>query len=233
MRRFWTRVQVEPLAGGLGLQLDDRPILTPSKARLIVPTRKLAEAIAAEWRGVGARVVPRAMPFTRAANAAVDRVAPSPAPLAQGIAEYGRHDLLCYRAATPPELLERQRQGWDPLLDWAATALNAPLHVTTGITPIPQPKASLAALATRTALCDPFALTALGEMVSLSGSLILGLAVIEARLLPEAAWAVAQIDDGFQTERWGADDEAQAAARLRRTDFLQAFAFWRTLQGAP
>lgn len=228
-RRFWDAVAVEPAGAGFGVTLDGRPLRTPAQAALELPTRALAEAVAAEWRAVEADVRPEGMFYTRAANAAIDRVAPAPGPVADAIAAYGASDLVCYRAGGPPALVRRQAEGWDPLLDWSATALGAPLTTIEGLMPRDQSPESLAALREAVAAEDAFGLTALHELVVLSGSLLIGLAVARGRLAPEAAWNLACIDEAWQAEQWGRDEEAEAAAARRRADFLRAAAMCEML----
>ena len=176
-KRFWTGVSVVEAPGGFGLRLDERPLRTPAKAELVVPTLALGRAIAAEWAAIEGEVVPEALPFTRAANVALDRVAVDPAPVVDHVAAYGESDLLCYRADGPAGLVARQAAAWDPPLAWAAERLGAPLAPTIGVAHRAQDPASLAALRVAVAAHDPFGLTALHELVTLSGSLVLGLAV--------------------------------------------------------
>jgi chaperone required for assembly of F1-ATPase len=222
-RRFWTEVAVErDPGGGWDVRLDRRPLRTPAGASLRVPTRALGEAIAAEWRAVEGALRPETVPLTRAANVAIDRIAPAPGPVVDAIAAYGDGDLLCYRAHGPAALRLRQAEGWDPPLGWAATALGAPLRVVAGVAHRPQPPASLAALRAAVAAEGPFALAALHELVVLSGSLVLALATRRGALDPEAAWALSRLDETWQAEHWGADPEAEAAAAARRADFLRA-----------
>ena len=166
-KRFWTEVHVAETPGGLGVRLDARVLRTPAKAELVVPTRALAEAIAAEWRAVEGEIRPEAMPFTRAANVAVDRIAADPGPLVAHLASYGETDLLCYRAEAPVGLRARQAAAWDPALAWAARDLGAPLAVTEGVAHRAQDPASLAALHAAVGAHDAFALTALSELVTL------------------------------------------------------------------
>lgn len=225
-RRFWTTVGVEAGEGGFCLRLDARPVLTPARTELRLPSRAMAEAVAAEWMAAGDVVDPLAMPVTRSANAAIDKVAPQFGEVAGLIAAYGGSDLLCYRASAPAELVARQAAGWDPLLDWAAQALDAPLRVTTGIAPVPQPASSLAPLAGRVRALTPFGLTALHDLVSLSGSLVLGLAATEGHLPPKTLWSLSRIDEDWQARLWGRDPEAEALAARRQADFLHAFRFW-------
>lgn len=231
-RRFWTEARAEPEEGGRWVvRLDARLLRTPARAPLLLPSAALASAIAAEWAAQGERVEPRTMPLTRAANAAIDRVAPDPAPVIEEIAGWGAADLLCYRAAAPVELARRQAAAWDPFLDWAA-GFGARLSVTAGVVHTPQPEASLAALRARVAAQDAFGLVALSELVALSGSLVLGLAALEGRAAPEALWETARLDETWQAELWGRDPEAEAAAADRRRAFLDAARFFRLARGA-
>lgn len=220
--RFWTRANVEPAPEGWTIRLDARPLLTPAKTPLVVPSAPLAQAIAAEWDAVDGQVRPETLHFTRLANSALDRVAPRRDDVIDGLAAYGATDLLCYRAEAVSALAARQAEAWDPWLTWAAETLAAPLRITTGLAPVPQPQTSLASLRDAVAEADPFGLAALHELVAISGSLVLGLAVSRRALRAEAAWDLSRIDEAWQIERWGADDEAETAAALKRRDLLNA-----------
>ncbi len=231
-RRFWTRVAVEPEADGFAIRLDERSLRTPAQAPLRVPTRALAEAIAAEWRAIADVVRPEALPFTRAANVAIDRVAPAPGPVIDMLAAYGESDLICHRASAPEALRRRQAEAWDPLLYWSAEALGAPLLPVVGLMPQDQPPASLAALRAEVARHGAFGLVALHDLVTLSGSLVIGLAVALRARPPDEGWALSRIDEIWQAEAWGDDDEAAAAAALRATDFLRAARLHEMLAGS-
>lgn len=231
-KRFWTDVSVREAEGGFAVFLDARQVMTPGKLPLIVPTRAMAEAIAEEWQAQQDEIQPLTMPVTRAANSAIERVRPQQPEVAAMLAAYAETDLTCHRAETPPELVERQARAWDPLLDWAAAAHGARLTPTRGVLPVGQPPASLAALSARVAALDPFQLTALHDLVTLSGSLILGLAVAERHLDPETAWAMSRIDEEWQIEQWGRDEEADEAMEIKRAQFLQADRFWALSTGA-
>jgi chaperone required for assembly of F1-ATPase len=226
-RRFWTAVSVIGDAGGYAIRLDDRPVRTPAKAPLLLPTRALADAIAAEWQAQSAAIDTRTMPLTRAANSAVDKVTAQFDDVAGLVAAYGASDLLCYRAAAPAELVARQATAWDPLLDWAAETLAARLTVTTGVAPVPQPPAATASLTACVAAQTPFALTALADLTALSGSLVIGLAARHGPWVPAELWDASRIDEEWQAAQWGRDDEADAAADAKRRDFLQAHLFWQ------
>lgn len=225
-KRFWTAADVAPAEEGFTVVLDGRPVRTPGKAALIVPTLAMARAIAAEWDAQEGEVQPRTMPVTRAANAAIDKVRAQKAEVAAMIAAYGESDLVCHRVDAPAELAARQAAVWDPLLDWARDSLCAPLIPTTGVIPRTQPADSLAALARRVSALDAFALTALHDLVGLSGSLVIGLAAMEDAVLPvERLWEVSRIDETWQEEQWGVDAEAAEIVAARRRDFLQARRF--------
>lgn len=232
-RRFWTAVTVAPAPdGGHAIRLDARPLRTPAKQLLILPTHALAEAVAAEWAAVEGPVDPRRMPFTRSANAAVDKVTPQFAEVAALVADYGGSDLLCYRAEAPEALAARQAAAWDPILDWAARRHDVRLTVTRGVVPVAQRPECLAKLAARVHATTPFELTALHDLVSLSGSLLIGLAATEPDADPEALWPLSRIDEDWQVESWGRDDSAAAAAEAKKHAFLHAHRFWQTLQAA-
>jgi chaperone required for assembly of F1-ATPase len=221
-RRFWEHASVAEEGEGFGVRLDARPLRTPAGVPLAVRTEALAAAIAAEWDALESEIRPERLPLTRAANVAIDRVAWNRDAIVAAIAEYGGSDLLCYRAAGPAGLADRQAAGWDPWLLWSARSLHAPLVAVTGVMHVAQPPASLAALRAAVAAEDAFGLTALHELVSLSGSLVLGLAVARGALDAAEAWELSRIDETWQAEQWGLDPEAEAAAAVRRDDFLRA-----------
>lgn len=225
-RRFWTASGINQTDEGWEVMLDARRLMTPGKQPLVLPTRALAEAIAAEWDAQGDVIKPQEMPLTRAANSAVEKVAPQRAEVVAMLADYGGTDLLSYRATEPAELVARQAAEWDPLLDWAEARLGARLRVTAGVIPVPQDPQALAALQARLASLDLFGLTAAHDLVTLPGSLVIGLAVIEGRLDADEAHRLSRIDEDFQAERWGADEEAEEAAEGRREAILSAARLW-------
>ena len=225
-KRFWKSVAVEACEGGFIVKLDARPVKTPGKQVLVVPTAAMAQAIAAEWDAQQGLVRPETMPYTRAANSALEKVMPQFAEVVGLLAAYGDTDLLCYRATGPVELIARQSAAWDPLLDWAATALDAPLTASAGVMHIAQPVASTARLHALTAALTPFQIAAFHDLVMLSGSLVLAFAVIHGRLDAAKAWAISRIDETYQAELWGEDEEASALAEHKRQAFHQAAAFW-------
>ncbi|KQM98568.1 ATPase [Sphingobium sp. Leaf26] len=231
MKRFYTDVTVVAEEGGFGIRLDGRPVRTPARASLTLPTAALAEAIAQEWRAQGETVDPASMPMTGLANAAIDHVAPDPATFAEGVARYAQSDLLCYRADGPDTLVARQVAAWEPLLDWARSRYDVTFAVTQGIIPVPQPEETLARLAAAVVAINPFILTGLSTLVTLSGSLVCGLAVVEGGREIGAIWQAAEIDEAWQVEQWGEDAEAAARSVRRADDFATAAAFCALSRG--
>ena len=225
-KRFWKEASVAQADGGFQVLLDGRHVKTPAKAPLILPSKGMAQAVAAEWDAQDGLVRPETMPVTRMANSAIDKVAPLFAAVVDEVAGFGGTDLLCYRATEPAALIARQADGWDPLLDWAAQTLGAPLNTTAGIIPVAQPPASLAALRAHVAGLDAFRLAALHDLVAITGSLVLGLAVAKGRLRGDAAFALSRIDELWQIEQWGADEESQVAEAHRREGLLAAERFY-------
>jgi len=226
-KRSWTETRVEEVDGGFTVRLDGRAVKTPAKTLLVVPTRAVAGQIAAEWDAQQRKVDPRTMPWTRSANAALDKVGTQFAEVATLLAAYGDTDLLCYRADGPAELEVRQTEGWDPLLAWSATTLNAPLHATTGVMHVEQPAESLARLTARIAQMTAFQLTGFHDLVAISGSLVLALAVADQWLTAQEAWRLSRLDEHWQAEVWGRDEEAEVLEAARHEGFLHAERFYR------
>ncbi|MBB97490.1 MAG: ATPase [Rhodobacteraceae bacterium] len=226
MKRFWTEAGVEPAEGGHRVVLDGRKVKTPAKAELILPTEGLAEAVAAEWAAQDTAVDPLSMPCTRTANSAIDRVAPQRAEVAAMLAAYGDSDLLCYRAEGPEELVARQAEAWDPALDWAETTLGARLEPRTGIMHDAQAEPALAALAARVHQFGPFHLAAFHDLVGLTGSLVLGFAAAANWRGADEIWALSRLDETWQAEQWGEDEEAAEEAEKKRGDFNHAKRFF-------
>lgn len=222
MKRFWTDVAID---ADRVVLLDGRPVRTPGRVPLALPTDALAAAVAEEWRGVGEVLDPRAMPLTGLANAAIDRVAPDRAAFAAGLARYADSDLLYYRADRPPELAARQAAAWDPWLNWARRRYDVHVEPVVGIMHQPQPPATLARLGEATAALPPFPLAALSPIVTLTGSLVLALALAEGAGDADTMWSAAHVDEAFQADRWGRDAEADAVLAQRRAEFDAAARF--------
>lgn len=222
MKRFYKDVSI---GGANAILLDGRTLKTPRGASLEPPTHALAEAIAEEWRAQGEEIDPQSMPFTKLANTAIDGVTPRREEVIAEIVAFAKHDHLCYRAESPPELVRRQSEGWDPLLDWAAHRHSAPLRTADGVSSIAQPERSITALRSAVEKFDPFALASLHLIASLCGSLVLALAVADKRVTAEEAFALSQTDERFQAEKWGLDSEAEARAKRLERELVTAARF--------
>jgi chaperone required for assembly of F1-ATPase len=225
VKRFWTEVAVVEQEGGWGIALDGRPVRTPARAPLVMPGKPLADAIAQEWLEAGEDVDPRAMPLTGLANAAIDRVAPDRLAFAAGLARYAEADLACYRAQGPGALVERQSASWDELLGWARRRFDVDFVTTDGLIHVAQPSATVERLTQAVAALDAFHLAGLSPLVTLGGSLVAALAVLEGAIAPEAAWDSVTLDEHWQRDQWGSDAEAEAALENKRRDFLAAARF--------
>ncbi len=225
-KRFWEQAEVSAVEGGFTVTLDGRAIKTPAKAALVVPTRALAEIIAQEWRDQPKVIDPNLMPATRAANSAIDKVMGQRNAVAKLVSAYGDSDLVCYRAERPQDLIDREAQAWDPILDWAAHRYGHRPVAHTGVMHAPQSPALLASLEADVARLSVFELTALHDLVAFSGSLLIGLAVTDRFDTPEVLWTASRVDEDWQIETWGDDEEAQALTAGRRRAFLDAAHFY-------
>lgn len=229
MKRFWKVAAVVAARDDYGIELDRRPLKTPARVALAVPTRDLADAIAAEWNGSGETIDPRTMPLTGLANAAIDRVAPDPATFAAGLARYAEADLFAYRAKGPGRLVAQEAAEWDPLLAWAWRRFDVDFVITDSILHAPQPPATIARLAHAVAALDPFLLAALSPLVTIGGSLVAALALVEDAAPFDTIWSAVSLDERWQIEQWGDDAEAVASLANRRADYDAAARFIRLL----
>ncbi|MEP9347608.1 ATP12 family protein [Xanthobacter sp. KR7-225] len=220
-KRFYTDVSVgegpQDEGGGFTILLDGRPVRTPARRLLAVPTRALAEAMAREWAAQGAQIDPFTMPLTRLVNVAIDRVAPEVEAVRDEVVRYAGSDLVFYRAAGPQTLVERQARHWDGVLDWMRARHGAPFFLAQGIRHVAQPEASLAKVAALVP-AQPLALAAVHSMTTLMGSALLALAVADGALETPAAWDAAHVDEDFNREQWGDDATATARRAARRTE---------------
>lgn len=227
MKRFWKEVTI---GADRGIALDGRPVRTPGRLPLVLPNDTLAEAVAGEWRAVEDEIDPRAMPLTGLANTAIERVAPDPASFAAGLAAWGESDMLCYRAQSPEPLVARQAAAWNPLLDWAQARYDIHFVVTAGIMHQPQPPATLARLGEAVAARSPFELASLSPVVTITGTLVGALALIEGATDAAHLWAAAHVDEDWQAEMWGRDPLALAAYEQRQRDYDAAVGFLTLLR---
>lgn len=235
-QRFYTTAGIVPHNDGFAVMLDGRPVLTPAKARLALPTRAAAEAVAGEWQAQGDQIDPAKMPLTRIANSAIDGVAQAMQAVAEDLVKYAGADLVCYRAVGPETLVKAQADAWNPVLAFAAADMGARFLCTAGIIHIAQPEAALAAVrakldrATGTGAAAPFALACLSVMTGLTGSLLIPLACISGALSLAQAWAAAHVDEDFQIRLWGADQEAIDRRARRFVDMGAADRLWHLVR---
>lgn len=229
-KRFWKEAVVVPEEDGFAIKLDGRSVKTPAKCALIVPTEAMAIAIAAEWQAQDGVIKPNTMPATKTANAAIDKVTVQHAEVADMLAAYGDADLLCYRAEAPETLVARQSELWDPMLDWAAETLDVRLQSRKGVIHSPQDATELVKLSVRTHALNAFELAAFHDLVSLSGSLVLGFAATVQARTPKALWELSRLDEIWQAEQWGKDDAAEEMADLKMASFLHACRMFQLCQ---
>jgi chaperone required for assembly of F1-ATPase len=225
MKRAYKQVTTRPVDAGWGVVLDGKPMRTPGKNELVVPSEALAAAIAAEWDAQQDEIRPAAMPLTRLAATAIDRTAAQRDQVVDEIAGYAGTDLLCYRADHPPALAAREQAVWQPLIDWATSRYDAALAVTSGVIPTRQSPVVLKAFAAAVAAHDNFRLTALHALTTACGSLVIALAVMEGQFDAAEAFAASQLDETFQIEQWGEDAEAAARRDALAADIAASARF--------
>lgn len=230
MRRFWKEVSLEQSTFGYAVRLDGRPVRTPTRNELALPTKKLADAVVAEWEAVDKTIDPAQMPMTGFANAAIDHIGADRDGFVTAIAAYGETDLFCYRAAADEPLGERQAAVWDPWLDWARGRYDVSFVIVEGIMHQPQPEATLAKLRTAVATRGTFELAAMAKLAHLSGSLVATLAVVERAGEAQDIWSAACLDELWQEQYWGADHWAQKNRDDREGEFTQAVRFLELLR---
>ena len=218
MKRFYKEVSVADGA----ILLDGKPVKTPARAALTLPTPELAEMVAAEWRAQGEEIDPRTMKLTGLCNAAIDRITPDVAAFVRPLAAYAESDLLCYRADNPAELIARQAEAWDPLLAWARARFDVHFAVTSGIVHAPQPDATIARLGEALGVYDAFHLAGLAPIITIGGSLVTALALAEDEVDPDRAFDLTHLDELWQARRWGEDPLALEARAARKRDFMAA-----------
>lgn len=220
-RRLYEKVRAVARPEGYVVQLDDKPACTPAGRVLAAPNQELARAIAAEWDAQRHVIDPSKMPLTRLANVIIDGVYDQRGAVAAEVGKYLASDLVCYRVNSPQGLAERQAQAWDPILEWASDALGARFCVGEGVIHVPQPDAALAA-ARAEIPDDPWRLGAVHAATTLTGSALIALALLRARLTTDEAWRAAHVDEDWNIEQWGADELARERRALRFAEFQAA-----------
>lgn len=232
MKRFYKDALAGEHDGGLAVLLDGRPVRTPEKSVLRPPTRALADAIAAEWAAQGEELKLHAMPLTQLASTALDRVAPQISAIAREVAKYGETDLVCYRAEAPDSLVHAQSAAWDPLVAWAEATFGAKFAITDGFLPVPQSPETIAGLQAAVAQYDAFPLAALSSATAVTGSLVVGLALLHGHLNGDQAADAAHVDERHQMERWGQDAEAEDRLNRQRAELRAVERFLALLSSA-
>ncbi len=230
-KRFYKHASVADVAGegGFAILLDDKPVKTPVRRALAAPVRALAELIAQEWHAQDTVIEPARMPLTRLANAVIDAVADQAGPVTDEVAKYLGSDLLCYRADSPPGLVMRQAQHWDPVIDWARDKLGERFLLVEGIVFAAQQDDTIAKA--RAAIPkDHWRLGAVASITTLTGSALIALALAHDAISAEAAWAAAHVDEDWQMSSWGSDDEALARRAFRLADFEAAVSALKLLR---
>ena len=230
-KRFWKNVHVFSSETGYFIKLDDKILKTPAKKQMMLPTEALAKKVASEWDEQVEEIDPTTMPFTKSANAALDKVSEQYVEVSTLLSEYGETDLLYYRADSPLELQKRQKNGWDPIVKWAENTFKVQITCGTGIVYIPQNEKLLSETRKKINNLSIFELTAFHDMVSITGSLILGLAIINGRLSAEEAYKLSRIDEQWQLEQWGEDEEAQVASNQKNIAILHSEEFFALSDG--
>jgi chaperone required for assembly of F1-ATPase len=225
MKRFYKDVAADETPQGFRILLDGKPVKTPARQTLLLPTAALAHAVAEEWRSQGEEITPETMPMLRLANTTQDGITAARADVIAVILRFGEHDLICYRADSMPELLRRQQGAWDPILEWAARDMGARLAATQGVRHVSQPPEALSALERAIAAENDYGLAALHVMASITGSLVLALGLARGAFNPAQAFQLSRLDEDFQAERWGRDREAEdrASALAREMDVAARF----------
>ena len=228
-KRFYKTVSV---GDDLAILLDGRAVKTPMKQKLILPTRKLADAVAAEWQAVDKLINPANMSLTKLANTAIDTVTASRKHVADEVIAYAGNDLVCYRAEKPADLVALQAKAWDPILTWANVKFGVKFVKAKGVIHESQPPAALHAVEVDISRIDNFALTAVHNVMTLTGSALMALMLHDRAITADAAWDAAHIDEDFQIEQWGADNEATKRRAWRKADFMASSQFMNLLQNA-
>jgi chaperone required for assembly of F1-ATPase len=222
-KRFYAKAGVVEGRGSFAIVLDDKPVRTPSGRPLVAPVREIADVMAAEWDAQQEFIDPVTMPMTRFANSVVDAVVDRVDAVTEDVVKYFGSDLLFYRAGHPEALVAREAALWDPVLFWAAGTLGAHFILAEGIAHVRQPDSAIAAA--RAALPgDPWSIAALHVVTTLTGSALLALALVRGVLDSDQVWAAAHVDEDWNIEKWGADEEVAARRAARLTDFRAAAA---------
>jgi chaperone required for assembly of F1-ATPase len=222
-KRFYERAEMVKTPDGFAVHLDGKPVRTPGRALVLLPTEEAAALIAEEFADQAERIDPVTMPVTRLVNTAIDGVATDPQAVLEDVLRFASSDLVCYRAEAPERLVERQAEAWDPVLDWARSALGARFLLAEGVIHVEQPRESIGAVGLHLRQREePLRLAAIHVMTAITGSALLALAVEAGEIDAEAGWAAAHVDEDWQAEQWGQDAEAVVRRNFRKRDYMAA-----------
>ena len=227
IKRTWEIVAVQRSEVGFSVTLDDQPIITPAKNTLLLPSSSLANRVANEWKEQNNEIIPAEMPFTRLSNSAIDKVSSQFKEVADILSEFGETDLFYYRASSPAELVEKQKIAWDPFLDWVNTSMNVRINVSSGVMFIDQDDDEMVKLKAPIYNMTPFQLAGFHEIVTISGSLIGAYAFVEKAFTADQVWSASRIDEEWQIEQWGSDEEAMATSEKKHHDFKVGCKFFQ------
>lgn len=231
VKRFYQTVSTRPEEAGYSVRLDERPVRTPARRILVLPTLETATMVADEFARQEKVVDPATMPLTRLANTVIDAVADDPQPVLEDVLRFASSDLLCYRAGHPEALVALQNEMWDPILEWARNTLGANMALGEGVMHVEQPREAILAINVQLRnYTDPFAIAGLHVVTTLTGSALLALAVAEGQIDVEKAWAAAHVDEDWNISRWGEDREAAERRSRRREEMMAAAALLKAVQ---
>ena len=227
IKRTWDTVEVKRTEAGFLVALDDRPVVTPAKNPLLLPSNALANRVANEWKEQDTEVIPAKMPFTRLSNSALDKVSVQFKEVADILSEFGETDLFYYRASSPAELIKKQTTAWDPFLDWVKNSMNVSVNVSSGVMFIEQDDGEMDKLKAPIYRMTPFQLAGFHEIVTISGSLIAAYAIINNAFMVDQVWSASRVDEEWQIEQWGSDEEAMAVSEKKYNDFKIGCEFYQ------
>lgn len=231
MKKFYKTAEAGTAPGGYVVRLDGKPLKTPLRHVLLMPTEALAAAVAAEWQAQGEEIVPSSMPLTQLASTMLDKAAGDDrAGMNRQLCEYSGSDLVCYFATHPAELVRRHEAHWRPLLAWLQQRHGVALEAVSGIQYKQQPETALKALRALIEGLNPADFTVLQAAAAATGSVTIGLALLEGRLTPEEAWQAACVDEVYQLETWGEDAEARKRLDVILSELKTAVTFRDTLR---
>ena len=229
-KRTWVNTTVKPRGLSFGILLDDEFLQTPKKNKVLLPTRELAQKVAKEWRQQKEIIDPTKMPYTRLANSALDTVKESFDTVVADVLHYGDTDLVCYRADSPEDLVKLQNKHWDPILDWAKNQFKIEVKITNGINYKAQDPVQLRKLSREISSYNFFTLTGFYDLVTISGSLLIALAVYYSHVSLKRGFDISFLDEDWQRKKWGQDEESIKNRANKFREFQIAYRFLKCLK---